>query len=247
MSDAGLVQAIEEHSLNAWPAFQTLLVDGWVLRFADGYSRRANSVTPLYPSRGDSAEKIRACERLYADKGLPAIFKLATEGAGTLDALLAQRGYPSEARTSVQVLRLSEWPVDEVPEVKSSSLAAPEWVALHGVSGASPERQAIHARILAQIVLPRNFAAIEQAGRIIACGLGVAHAGLLGIFDLVVDPAHRRQGYAERLMAGLLAWGRQAGAHTAYLQVMLDNQPALRLYAKLGFREAYQYWYRVKR
>jgi hypothetical protein len=27
---------------------------------------------------------------------------------------------------------------------------------------------------------------------------------------------------------------------------MLDNGPALRLYSKVGFREVYQYWYRVK-
>jgi N-acetylglutamate synthase len=27
---------------------------------------------------------------------------------------------------------------------------------------------------------------------------------------------------------------------------MCNNTPALRLYARLGFQEVYQYWYRVK-
>ena len=43
-----MIQEIEELSMNAWPSLQTLLLDGWVLRFAAGYTRRANAVCPLF-------------------------------------------------------------------------------------------------------------------------------------------------------------------------------------------------------
>ena len=55
----------EEITLNAWPALQTVLMDGWVVRFANGYTKRANSVNPLYPSTQPLKRKIEACERLY--------------------------------------------------------------------------------------------------------------------------------------------------------------------------------------
>jgi hypothetical protein len=67
---------IEELSMNAWPAFRTRLYDGWVLRTADGYTMRSNSVYPLYPSRLPLARKIAYCESVYAAAGLSAAFKL---------------------------------------------------------------------------------------------------------------------------------------------------------------------------
>lgn len=43
-------KTIEELSLSHWQPLSTLLYDGWVLRFAKGYTKRANSVQPIYDS-----------------------------------------------------------------------------------------------------------------------------------------------------------------------------------------------------
>jgi ribosomal protein S18 acetylase RimI-like enzyme len=80
----------------------------------------------------------------------------------------------------------------------------------------------------------------------VGCALGVLQNDYIGIFDVIVHPDCRGQGYGERLVRALLGWGKQNLAQAAYLQVMANNAPALRLYNRLGFREKYQYWYRVK-
>jgi len=66
------------------------------------------------------------------------------------------------------------------------------------------------------------------------------------LFDIVTHPNFRNRGYGRQLVLDLLSWGKERGARIAYLQVMLDNAPALRLYSKVGFEEIYRYWYRIK-
>jgi N-acetylglutamate synthase len=248
-STVGLIRHIEELSLNAWPALHTLLDDGWVLRLAAGYTRRANSVNPLYPGRRDAADKIAAAEALYHSQRQRVVFKMTPEVHPVdLDALLAERGYGAEATTSVQTLDvglgLASPPT--APALLLEGEHSAEWLAAYArMNVLDAARQAILQRILAQIIPARRFASLSQDGQIVACGLGVLQAGMLGLYDIVTDPRFRRQGHARHLLQGLLSWGQQAGAQRAYLQVMLNNAPALALYAQLGFREAYQYWYRV--
>ncbi len=261
-----MIRLIEEISMNAWPAAQTLLYDGWVLRFTNGYTRRANSINPLYASHLDIHEKIRACERLYREKGLPVIFKMTAAGdPGGLDDILAGRGYQEDALTSVQVLDLSGWDAQSATSADLSPHETEEWqTAFCRMSEIQKNSQAVHQQILQAILPTVCYAAISVEGQnerpskeehgstirpnnLVGCGLGVLQEGYIGLFDIVVDVDQRRQGHGERLVRDLLTWGKRNGACHAYLQVMLNNPPAVRLYEKLGFREEYRYWYRVSK
>ena len=54
---------LEEIQFNAWPAFQTLIYEGWIVRLTNGYTKRANSVNILDDSRMsiDLRYKITRC------------------------------------------------------------------------------------------------------------------------------------------------------------------------------------------
>lgn len=241
-------QIIEELSMNAWPALQTMVVDGWFLRFANGYTRRANSVIPLYASKNNAPEKILFCEKMYGDQGLSTIFKMTPDSnPHDLDLLLAERGYRAEAYTSVQLLDLTRLDDALIPEVSLTSLEAEDWhEAFCRMNGIAIDHQVTHQQIVRAIIPAKCFGAVRLNGQVIGCGLGVIQDGVVGLFDILIDKAYRRQKYGERIVQALLTWGKQQGARMAYLQVMCNNPAALGLYAKLGFQEEYQYWYRVK-
>lgn len=57
------------------------------------------------------------------------------------------------------------------------------------------------------------------------------------IYDLAVDPAHRRQGIATALIAALQDEAAARGAWVIYVQADHGDDPAVALYTKLGTRE----------
>jgi hypothetical protein len=240
------IRQIEEISLNAWPAHQQRLYDGWLLRSAEGYTKRANCIMPVYETSLPLAEKIAFCEAAYRQLTLPPIFRLTPLADPALDAALEGRGYRQIDPTRVMTLDLHGWQLPAPLTLSPRELPLEQWMGVYSqVSGSLVEKQPAHTQILRNILAPHLTAALEIEGQWVACGLGVLERGWLGLFDIVTHASFRRRGLATELVTGMLAWAQAQGAENSYLQVMENNTPALALYAKMGYVDGYGYWYRV--
>ncbi|MDF5708840.1 MAG: GNAT family N-acetyltransferase [Nostoc sp. S4] len=231
--------------MKAWPAFETINHYGWVMRFAGGYTKRANSVTVLDEIGLDIEEKIAYCQSKYQARKQNPIFRLLSfTNPEVLDEKLAARGYQLIEPSLVMGMRLSERSLNIVPAINQENLN--DWlVAYQNLKALGQQPSTIQRMILTAIKSETLFVSYKQHDEIVACGIGILESGYLGIFDLVTSPMQRRRGYATAIIQGLLQWGINKGAYFSYIQVVQANIPARNLYEKLGYEPIYKYWYRV--
>jgi len=239
------LRRLEELALNAWPAERQQLLDGWLLRCSGGYTKRANSVTPLYDSALDPEAKIAACEQFYARQQLPCTFRLPSFGPPELDRLLEGRGYRRIDPTLVLTRELDAASATAPSDADIRVAPLECWLeAYSALDGASPAQRSVHRAILERIAAEPIHLLLHHKGVTVACGMGVLDGERFGLFDIVVAAERRGQGFGRRIVRALLSWAAGRGAREAYLQVVAANAPARRLYGGLGFAERYHYWYR---
>ncbi|WP_052703144.1 GNAT family N-acetyltransferase [Paenibacillus beijingensis] len=244
-----MFKTIERCSLHAWPALQTTCEDGWLLRFAEGYTKRANSVNAFDSgNEADLAAKIAAFEKRYADAGLDSVFKITPFVPESLDTELARQGYTVVEPSCVQLLDgLDQIGEPKLPDVNMQRDLSPEWLRLvSAMSGLSGKQAEVMQRMLASSELTTGYFVLSHLSVPVACGIGVVEGEYVGLFDIVTAKQYRNRGYAEQLILHILKWGKSCGASKSYVQVVESNAPAMRLYEKLKYKQIYPYWYRVK-
>lgn len=238
---------LEQAAFSAWPALESQLLVPWVLRFAEGYTKRANSANAIQVVKQLNDQQLEAIEAFFYARQQPPIFRLASFlAAESVDNKLIERGYRFNDLTLVMSTAVSH--SMGTPAVSVEFLDIAPWLEhFQPISGKIGSSQAIHLRMLQAIAQPAAFAVIRQEGQTVCCGLAVVTDECVGLFDIATAAAFRQRGLASQLCRALMSWGAEQGARTAYLQVVAANHPALNLYEGLGFRKAYHYWYRVGR
>ena len=236
---------IEKAGLNAWPAFKQTDDNGWISRFADGYTKRSNSITVLRTGLNSPESRINRYEHLYNTNGLPCIFRLLSfNNNEELEGILDSRGYKNGDHSLVLSMDIKN---RELKPIEFEQIAVDEWMKYYcELSGKKIKEHSTHIRMINTIRGKYLPAVLSDNKKIVSCGLGIISDGFIGIFDIVTHTLHRNKGYAYKLISGMLTWSIQNLAYAAYVQVLAENTPAIGLYKKLGFNYAYEYNYKIQ-
>ena len=239
---------IEELSMNAWPSLKTLVYDGWIIRLSNGYGNRANSINPIYPSKIDLEEKLKHCEELFSRHNLLTAYKIVgCEEHQILNKKLEDMNYQKINETSIKVLEIPAMPECNYRGIVIDDDFSDQWKeSVIKFNHIEEIHAPVFRKILENIVVEKIIVHKEINGEIVGCGYGAIEHDYVGIFDIVVKESQRGKGYGREIVETILAEAARRGVKDSYLQVMIKNSIAMRLYEKLGYKEVYRYWYRKK-
>lgn len=214
------IRNLEHAAALGWPGVEHEWLDGWLLRFGHGVTRRANSAVPLLPTPGEHLDEIA---NWYAARGARALLAVP-------DRLFRlPPDQPTDGENVVMARQLTDGAVGAPMSVTPRPDDA--WLRLH-------PRQVPVDVLTAVVDGVVAFGTLEDAavGRV---AVTVAPDGTrwAGLSSVHVAENARRRGLARTLCEGLLGWAFEQGATRAYVQVLADNAPATQLYASTGFGE----------
>ena len=248
--DEALRSRVEDAGLNASAPPQQRWIDGWLVRFSPGTAQRARCINAVASGRLPLKQRLQIALAVYAEAGLPALVRITpfTQPA-SLDDWLADQGWTRHDDTRVMVCpaipRITPTPLPTGTQWERLDASAYA-LAIGQLRGTPPGQIEAHAQRLAASPVPYQGFAIRRSsdGAVLACGQLAREAELVGLYDIHTQAGTRRQGFAITLCERLLALSTHEGATIAYLQVEAGNEPARRLYHRLGFADAYAYHYR---
>jgi ribosomal protein S18 acetylase RimI-like enzyme len=243
LSDEALPWRLEAAFDASWPSLAADRVGDWMVKRADGVSRRSNSANPLGPEARLDSAALAAIQAIYRAAERPTYVRIPSVLDPAIDAGLEHAGWSFEGESITLIGPLGGAGPGDAELWPSPSL---EWLAAsHALNGREPALAAAFDAVLGRLQAPAAFAAVRREDRIVALGYGALHDGWLCIEAVAADAAWRGQGLAGQAVSALMQWAAGRGAEGACLQTQADNSPAQALYRRLGLgRELYRYHYR---
>ncbi|HHB83344.1 MAG TPA: GNAT family N-acetyltransferase [Devosia sp.] len=252
--DFSYIGKIENGLLANRPSLESVYEGAWVWRFANGFTRRANSLQSL--DRDDDAgfeKRLDIHWQRSRQRGIEPVFRVTPLTPPKVIEFLLGEGFERQGNTRVMV-RDANIADKAAQQTELQDLA----IVAHRVSDPLWQKQILvlenigekDADTFIQMLekLPQSavgLSLVQRDGGVIGVAYASCHNGIGSVFALEVVPGQRGKGFGRLLMNYMHGWLKDNGARQLALQVVVENSVALRLYQSFGYEEKYRYYYLV--
>ncbi|MCP5031394.1 MAG: GNAT family N-acetyltransferase [Actinomycetia bacterium] len=234
----------------AWPPSVTEQHGPWIFRYANGVSRRANSVLAL-GMPDDVGSAISQAEAFYRHHGAEPLFFVSDASTPvTAEAQLTDAGYIPSAATWMMKGSTSEvsrsLTVNERWQIEVSDHPTDRWFdaywELESARHSPADDLVMRSQLLAPDA-PARFVAVSSQGQVAAVGQVVIIDDWGCLQCLVTRPMARRQGAASQVFRALVDEASAVGADHAFAAVAAENRASLHLCRGTGLHPSHRYRY----
>ena len=203
-----------------------------------GFTRRLNSATAVGLAE-TSLEAKRAVAYWLEEHGSQLVVRV-TPLTDPKTAESCERNWFLEPRDETIVMTR---PISGAPSIIDAEMVDPldegfvdEFFSFNG---RRPMDKGTWARMIERVGSDASGVWVDGA----AVGFVAVSGSVAFTYAVAVAVAERRHGLGTRVMAAAESWAAERGARAMALQVLGTNSPALGLYQRLGYSEAYRYRY----
>jgi ribosomal protein S18 acetylase RimI-like enzyme len=234
-------EALEIVCSRAWPPLVEEPLEDWRLRWAGGFTGRANSALAVGDPGRPVPDALRAVCDFAHDRGIQPMVQVIRDSPNER-AIVAEGWFQATRHHRGHEVVVLTAPLAGSPAVDGVLVhdePTPGWWEL--TLGPGEDVPAARSVLTGGKV---GYGVATLDGATAGVVRGALVDGWLHVGRLEVGPAFRRRGLASALMGALHTWGAEHGADHAVLQVAEGNASALALYAGLGYapHHRYRYW-----
>jgi len=212
----------------------------WRLRWADGFTARANSALAIGDPGKPLPEALRTVCDFAHEQAIPPVVQVI-QNTSLEDAIAACDWVHYVEHRPAHEVRVLTGPLSRGTSAGAVILdePTPGWWELTADS-ANPAEAPRHVLGTGKV----GFGLVETDGVTAGAVRGAIVGEWLHLARLAVRPEFRRRGLARGLMNAVGDWAAAQGATGVVLQVAMANNGALKLYESLGCTEhhRYRYW-----
>jgi N-acetylglutamate synthase len=241
------VEEVERLAALGWRAPDMQTLGDWLLRYAGGFTGRANSALSLGDPGAPLDQALEQVDDWYAERGLRGRLQVPDRGTPNgLAAALDRHAWTTSPTVLVMTAELGHVlrAVPARPEIEVRLDGEPDEAWLAGYRQDGGELPAAARTLLANHPAA-VFASVRDGARVIAIARAAVDDRWAGLFAVEVAPQHRGPGLASLVSAAALRWAGQRGARRTYLQVSAANTSATALYERLNYATHHTYTYRA--
>lgn len=214
------IRNLEHAAALAWPGVEQQWLDGWLLRFGHGSTRRANSAVPLLPSPGTDNSAI---VDWYAARAVAPLI------AAPDRLFRVPPGHPTGGENIVMTRHLTDFAPTDVSDATLTSRPGDDWPVIHP---RPVPFEVLTAVVDGEVAFAHLAGGAVGRGAVTTAPDGTRWAGLSSVH---VADGSRRRGLGRAVCDALLGWAADRGATRAYVQVLANNSAAVTLYESMGF------------